>query len=774
MKTLFILLLALYYAIGTFAQTTVSGKVESVSGEPLQGCTVLFLQADSIVGGTITSQKGIFEIKNLTPGNYVCKVSMIGFKFEEYKFKVSNSKTHIPTITLKEDAMLLDEINVAGDLANVKAGMTTYHLSERAKSSRNAYEALMEIPELIVDPVSRSISMGMSGSPLILIDGVKRTNYMDVLNPETIESIEVIQNPSARYMNDENVSCILNIKLKRVKTPVYLRGDIGGMANTRFDNLNFLANAEIGNTLSSIYLTGGYKKQTDKMDLVSNSLSGNLERNLKGRNVYSNVPLNLTLGGDKVFSDKNYAAFNVSYNNSTSETDQEYTGETFYTTSDEVYDIVTSNNTYNTFHDLASNLYWKHTFAKNNQLELTGNYNYSYNNSNGLRNENSGLYSYTNRMNMVYSQHFGKLNVDYSKVLKNKTALAIGSNTNYLATNMDNRTDQYSDYLYKRWQEYLYIGLDNNRSRSKFNYVLSLGLDYVSSEADKVKNDYINLLPSISASYRFNKNHQISFNYRRNRTTPGMDMLNPRNTSTDSLAVTHGNPYLHPYSRDLINLRYTFKYKKFEMQPYMDYRYMDGMFMAVGRTENDIYYTTYENVNHKQIFILGNRFQYKLPSGGISLNIYWRKDKMDEMSFSGKSWGTYLNFWKFYKRISTSIDLQYEQANYSTYTTKKEPTFASKFNLSWMMSDKWILYVNLRNILFHNQATKVCTKSDNYRSFSSQLITNRRPELTFTVSYSFKNKVKVKNRKKKKFSSSALEMKDMNINNKVETEIELK
>ena len=76
----------------------------------------------------------------------------------------------------------------------------------------------MEIPELIVDPVSRSISMGMSGSPLILIDGVKRTNYMDVLNPEIIESVEVIQNPSARYMNDENVSCILNIKLKRVIT----------------------------------------------------------------------------------------------------------------------------------------------------------------------------------------------------------------------------------------------------------------------------------------------------------------------------------------------------------------------------------------------------------------------------------------------------------------------------------------------------------------------------------------------------------------------------
>ena len=772
-KTLSILLFALYYAIGTSAQTTISGKVEDQTRKALQGCTVLFLQADSIVGGTITNPKGIFEIKNLIPGNYVCMVSMIGFKFEEYKFKVSNGKIHIPTITLKEDAMLLDEINVTGDLANVKAGMTTYHLSKRAKSSRNAYEALMEIPELTVDPVGRSISMGVSGSPLILIDGVKRTNYMDVLNPEMIESVEVIQNPSARYMNDENVSCILNIKLKRVKTPVYLRGDIGAMSNTHFDNLNLYANTEIGNSLSSLYLTGGYKKRTDEIDIVSNSLSGNLERNLKGRNVYSNTPFNLTLGGDKVFSDKNYAAFNVSYNNNPSESNQKYTGETFYSMADEVYDITTSNKTDNAFHDLASNFYWKHTFA-NNQLELTGNYNYSYNNSFGLRTENSELYSYTNQMDMVYAQHIGRLDVDYSKVLKNKMAIAIGSNTDYLTTNVDDRIGQYSDYVYRRWKEYLYIGLDNNRSSSKFNYVLSLGLDYVSSEADNVKNDYINLLPSISASYKFNKNHQLSFNYRRNRTTPGMDMLNPRNTSTDSLTITQGNPYLHPYSRDLISLKYTFKYKKFEMQPYIDYRYMDGMFMAVGRTENDIYYITYENVNQKQTFILGNRLQYKLPSGGISLNTYWRKEKMDGMSFNGNSWGTYLNFWKFYKQFSTSIDLQYEQANYSSYTTKKEPAFVSKLNLSWMMSDKWMLFVNIRNILFHNQATKVWVKSDNYRYFSSQLITNRRPELTFAVSYSFKNKVKVKNRKKKKFSDPVLEMKDMNINNKVETEIEIK
>ena len=90
------------------------------------------------------------------------------------------------------------------------------------------------------------------------------------------------------------------------------------------------------------------------------------------------------------------------------------------------------------------------------------------------------------------------------------------------------------------------------------------------------------------------------------------------------------------------------------------------------------------------------------------------------------------------------------------------------------MSDKWVLYVNVRNILFYNQATKVWTKSDDYHAFSSQLITNRRPELTLSIHYMFKNKVKVRNRSKKKFSSPTLELKNMNTNNKVETEIELK
>ena len=63
MKNIYMIFIACCYAIGVSAQTTVSGKVEDQTRKALQGCTVLFMQADSIVGGTITNQKGYYEIK---------------------------------------------------------------------------------------------------------------------------------------------------------------------------------------------------------------------------------------------------------------------------------------------------------------------------------------------------------------------------------------------------------------------------------------------------------------------------------------------------------------------------------------------------------------------------------------------------------------------------------------------------------------------------------------------------------------------------------------
>ena len=49
------------------AQTVVSGSVVSKSEEAIAGCTVFFIQADTVAGGVATDSKGKFLLKGLKP-----------------------------------------------------------------------------------------------------------------------------------------------------------------------------------------------------------------------------------------------------------------------------------------------------------------------------------------------------------------------------------------------------------------------------------------------------------------------------------------------------------------------------------------------------------------------------------------------------------------------------------------------------------------------------------------------------------------------------------
>ena len=761
-RTLLIISILLFHVSIFFAQSLITGQIKDMKGNALQSSTVLFLQADSIIGGTITDSKGRFELKNLIPGNYVYKVSMIGFKTIECVLQIDKGKNQIPIITLEEDITMLKEIEVTGEHSKISAGLTTYYLTEQAKKSKTAYEALREVPQLIVDPIARTISLDNGKSPLILIDGIRRKDYINILNPENIEYVEIMDNPSARYMGDESVSCILNVKLKRIASPVYFRGNLQGSSMTNLDQQNINADIEFGNALSAVYLTGGYFNSTDKNESVSNKLTGNAQRHLSGRSIYKNKGLRMTLGGDNVFSEKNYIAYSFFYFNNPSDSEQDYTGNMFYTDSNRNNDLIVSNYTNNAFNLANSNFYWRHYFTKDQNLELTGSYNYSTEKSQGKRIEKCTLYDYYNLKEMKNTKHIGKININYQSILENKLAFSAGSNTEYLDTHIDDFYHQYPKFHYKRWQEYSYIALDNNRTDQRFNYVLSLGMDFIFSDADGTQNNYIEILPSISLTYKFNRNNNLSLNYKRSRTSPNINILNPRNTSTYSLNIKCGNPYLNPYTRDMITLKYRFKYKKFEAEPYIDYRYFDDMFMEIGKTNGNIYSTTYENLSYKNLFILGSIFRYKLSSGGIIAHTYYRKDDIKNMSYNGESWGASLNFWKFYKKVSFSFTFQYDKATYS-YISKNKPSFGSHFNFSWKLSDEWSVYVNTRGFLFHKQSNKSWTRTDNYWEYSSYRPINRRPELSFSISYNFKNKIKSSNRQKKKFNNADMEMKEVNI-----------
>ena len=757
--------IALFCTSFLMAQNIVKGNVKAEDKSPLQGCTVLFTQADTIVGGTITDQKGNFELKELKSGNYVCKISMIGFKPVNHEFKLSGT-VRLPQFVMEEDAKLLDEVRVTADRRDQTqkgAGMTTYFLTEHAKKSNDAFEALTEIPQLVINPLTYKIKLNNGKEPLILINGVNRPGYLNALNPEIIESVEVIDNPSARYMDDEGVRAILNVKLKKQHVKPYLNGN---MYTRHMPNLISGVSglsAELGTATSSLYLTGQhFYFNNEDSESFSDSYSGNIHRTQNGNQRNNSNMLYLNIGGDKIFSDKNYFAYGFKYISQPSKTKQKEFGTIEYLSNEELSDLTVNKYTENDFNLFTSNLYYKYKFKKNRTIDFIGNYSYSSSGSEGKRMEQSNFYSYINRMNLDNKRHLGKIEINYSDFIGEKHLLDIGTKTSFSETKIDDIWDQWDSYKYKRWQEYLYVGFSNNRSKSKFKYVLSLGIDMVFAIADEEKNDYIDILPSVSLCYDLSENNTFSLQYNRNRSTPGPSMMNPQNTSTDSLFVIQGNPFLKPSYTDLIRFEYVLTNKKFRFNPYIEYSYSSNLIMTNGKMNGNTYISTYENLGYSHKLQVGASINYNLPFGNISANAWYQKDYIDNMPFSGDSWQASLNGYFYYKKVSLSVYLGYTNYEYNL-TSKYKSLPYTNVNFTWKLPKRWSLSVSGEGILCPELPSKMWVVDGNYHTYSTDLMKDRYPKIMFGVSWSFKNKVKMKWRQKKQFYDEDRELQNIGI-----------
>ena len=103
---------------------------------------------------------------------------------------------------------------IKSHLISHTANSDIFYLSAEARKKQNPYEALREIPKLVVNESDRSIKMVDGATPLILINGHKVNSGINSIDPKEVEAVEVINNPSARYLKD-GVQCVVNIKMKQ-------------------------------------------------------------------------------------------------------------------------------------------------------------------------------------------------------------------------------------------------------------------------------------------------------------------------------------------------------------------------------------------------------------------------------------------------------------------------------------------------------------------------------------------------------------------------------
>lgn len=220
------------------ARGTVAGTViDQATNAPLSGVQI------SIAGtqlGTITTNEGRFVIVNVPAGTREVRATMIGYSAGVETVQVSAGETTTVNFSLATSAVALEEIVVTGTVGAVQrreqpavvATINAAQQTERGTSTSVTDLLTARVPGVQVTASSGTTgtaqqirirgasSITLSNEPLVFIDGIKASNrtMADIniggqavsqlfdLNPEDIESIEVVKGPAAATLYGADAS----------------------------------------------------------------------------------------------------------------------------------------------------------------------------------------------------------------------------------------------------------------------------------------------------------------------------------------------------------------------------------------------------------------------------------------------------------------------------------------------------------------------------------------------------------------------------------------
>jgi hypothetical protein len=223
----------------------IAGRVTDRSGQPLTSAAITLRSApdSSLVTGVLTAKDGRFLVEGLPAGDYLLRVSLIGYKprsSEVIKLNTQSPAIDLGSIALEVSAVALNAVQVEVDRPAVviEADRTVYNTkSMPVAATGNATEVLRAVPELEVDVNdnvklrgNQAVAIHLNGRPAPL-RGEQLANFLRQLPGNRIDRVEVMPNPSAKH-DPEGMGGIVNIVLQE-NLDLGLSGSFSANASTR-------------------------------------------------------------------------------------------------------------------------------------------------------------------------------------------------------------------------------------------------------------------------------------------------------------------------------------------------------------------------------------------------------------------------------------------------------------------------------------------------------------------------------------------------------------
>ena len=562
--------------------------MDSVSNQPLEFATIaVYLQkTDSLVTGGITDKDGQFHIKEIRPSVYKVKIDFMDYEtLFINQVKIGKEVLHkdIGAITVAPDASSLNEVEVVAEKRFMQNSLDRKAYSVEkimASEGGDATEVLQNIPSVEVD-IEGQVSLRGSSNVTILIDGkpssltgASRTAILEQIPASSIETIEVITNPSAKF-DPDGMSGIINIILKRQKKPG-LNGGINLSAGTRY-KYNGAANINYRTSKLNLFANYSYRYDTrfregeTFREIIFSDTTSYLDQESYSDRIRKTQMLKL--GTDLYLNGKNTLSLVGTYNlrNSVSdgvneyrELDQDHLLQNLYTRSSFETEPGSSADV---------NVNYSKEF-KNPKQQLTADIRYSISDrledahfeqdTLNLDGTPSGIPSALQN-NLINTAHnITNMQLDYSHPFHKKAKLETGWKTTLRNINNDFQSETFdqssgefisdsllnNQFLYEEQIHAIYGTYGHKIKGFSFQLGTRLEQAYTTSTlittSEMFTKDYFSIFPSVHLAQELGNEQTVMLSFSRRINRPSIRALNPFNDNSDPQNLRLGNPDLNP------------------------------------------------------------------------------------------------------------------------------------------------------------------------------------------------------------------------------------
>ncbi|MDD7885807.1 outer membrane beta-barrel protein [Flavivirga sp. 57AJ16] len=786
LKNLFYHFILLFPLVSFSQEYRLNGYVKDDDAHSIAYANVLITSLENlkITHGTTTDEKGYFIIENLKAGDYIFKVSFLGFKAYSTRVELDRN-IHFDTIVLEESLEMLDGVMVVAKRPTINrmVDRLVFNVENSTLSNNNVLDVLRHTPGVLVHDGAITIKQS---TPTIYINDRKVylssseiRQLLEGTSATNVKSIEVITNPPAKY--EAEGGAVLNIVTGKNIIAGYHGSAFGNYRQgSEFPKYSFgtshffkakKLNTYINYTISP---RKDFRHNNESINFINNNNqnTSSWETDYKRIRETSNQNINANIDYD--IDSHNSLGFSTSMLIvPRNQTKTSINSLTKVFNSSKLLDSTfnTLNRKVDETFNLAFTLDYVHKFKKEGEkLSISThhtNYDFSsfQNVDTDYRFPDNALIR-SNRF-QTFSSQVIKLytsQVDYELPINSTAQFEAGSKVSNI--NSKNVLNQFifendikiedlqnSDtFLYDETNYAAYISYSKNwdhwsfKSGVRGEYTDIKGNSLSANQ--KSNNNYLKLFPSFYLLHRLNKKNELYFNYNRRIHRPRYSQLNPFKYFLNDNAYVTGDPNLKPQIDDIFTFGYTLNntytlelYYRNENNPTLEIVFQDNDAAVLKYINTNIDrsisygldFTTYTKLtDHWSLYVLSSLFYYD--------NQFFALESNNEITTNDK-WSLYgqiINYFSFLKDKSLTADLSFLYIS----PLAEGPS---------IISNRSGLDINLRKTFWNNRASLSIGVKDifNTQNFTQttkylnqDVFLNSRMEnrlLTFGFNYKFGN-----------------------------------